>query len=416
MAGHNFLPVSAPTLGGNERAYVLECLDSTWISSSGRFLDAFEAAFARFCGVSHAVAVNNGTTALHLALTALGIGPGDEVLVPNLTYIASANAVTYCGAKPVFIDCEPLTLNLDPDRIEARITPRTRAIIPVHLYGHPADMDRIMKLAARYDLLVIEDAAEAHGATCRGRPVGSFGNCATFSFYGNKIITTGEGGMVVTDDAALAVRLRLYRGQGLDPQRRYIHPVVGFNYRMTNIAAAIGLAQLERIDTILAARRQVAAWYAERLAGIEGLRLLGAESWAVPVPWLVTVLLTWGGARERDAVMAALLADGIDSRPVFYPMHHQTPYRDEARYPVTETWSARGLNLPTFEAMSETDVEAVCKSLRRALAGLETHNASARDLPRDESAEPTCYPPKWTPVRRKRARQSRAPQLPPMAS
>jgi perosamine synthetase len=221
MADHNFIPVAAPTLGGNERAYVLECLDSTWISSSGRFLDAFEADFARFCGVSHAVAVNNGTTALHLALTALGIGPGDEVIVPNLTYIASANAVTYCGAKPVFADCEPLTLNLDPDCIEARITPRTRAILPVHLYGHPADMDRIMRLAARYDLHVVEDAAEAHGATYRGRPVGSFGACATFSFYGNKIITTGEGGMVVTDDATLAARLRLYRGQGLDPQRRY---------------------------------------------------------------------------------------------------------------------------------------------------------------------------------------------------
>ena len=371
MTGHNFLPVSAPTLGGNERAYVLECLDSTWISSSGRFLDAFETAFARFCGVSHAVAVNNGTTALHLALTALGIGPGDEVLVPNLTYIASANAVTYCGAKPVFVDCEPLTLNLDPDRIEARITPRTRAIMPVHLYGHPADMGRIMTLAARYDLHVIEDAAEAHGATCHGRPVGSFGTCAAFSFYGNKIITTGEGGMVVTNDADLAARLRLYRGQGLDPQRRYIHPVVGFNYRMTNIAAAIGLAQIERIDAILAARRQVAACYAERLAGIEGLRLLGSQPWAAPVPWLVTVLLTAGGAPERDAVMAALLDDGIDSRPVFYPTHHQTPYYEDAHYPVSETWSARGINLPTFEAMTEADVAAVCAALEKAMARSE---------------------------------------------
>ena len=343
MTGRTFLPVAAPTLSGNERAYVLECLDSTWISSSGRFLDAFEAEFARFCGVSHAVAVNNGTTALHLALTALGIGPGDEVIVPDLTYIASANAVTYCGAKPVFVDCEPLTLNLDPDRLAARITSRTKAILPVHLYGHPAAMDRILDLAARHNLIVVEDAAEAHGATFRGRPVGSFGTCATFSFYGNKIITTGEGGMVVTDDDALAARLRLYRGQGVDPQRRYIHPVVGFNYRMTNIAAAIGLAQLERIDMILAARRQVADWYAERLAGISSLRLLGAEPWAVPVPWLVTVLLTEGGANERDAVMATLLADGIDSRPVFYPMHEQPPYREEARYPVAEIWSSRGL-------------------------------------------------------------------------
>lgn len=370
MAPHAFLPVAAPSLTGNERAYVLECLDSTWISSSGRFLDAFEAAFARFCGVSHAVAVNNGTAALHLALTALGIGPGDEVIVPDLTYIASVNAVTYCGAKPVFVDSEPETLNLDPDRIAARITSRTRAILPVHLYGHPADMDPILDLAERHNLIVVEDAAEAHGASYRGRPVGSLGTCAAFSFYGNKIITTGEGGMVVTDDPALAARLRLYRGQGVDPQRRYIHPVVGFNYRMTNIAAAIGLAQLERVEEILTARRQVAAWYAERLAGINGLRLLGAESWAVPVPWLITVLLTEGSARERDAVMAALLAKGIDSRPVFYPMHDQPPYYEAARYPVAETWSARGFNLPTYEAITQADVTAVCTALRRTLTEL----------------------------------------------
>lgn len=370
MSDRPFLPVAAPSLAGNERAYVLECLDSTWISSSGRYLDAFEAAFARFCGVSHAVAVNNGTAALHLALTTLGIGPGDEVIVPDLTYIASVNAVTYCGAKPVFVDCEALTLNLDPDLLAARITSRTKAIMPVHLYGHPADMDPILNLAAHHNLIVLEDAAEAHGATYRTRPVGSFGACAAFSFYGNKIITTGEGGMVVTDDAELAARLRLYRGQGVDPQRRYIHPVVGFNYRMTNIAAAIGLAQLERIETILAARRQVAAWYAERLVGINGLRLLGAEPWAVPVPWLVTVLLTDGGAYERDTVMATLLANAIDSRPLFYPMHEQPPYREDNRYPVAETWSSRGLNLPTFEAMTETDVAMVCATLRRAVAEL----------------------------------------------
>ncbi|AYO82000.1 DegT/DnrJ/EryC1/StrS family aminotransferase [Methylobacterium brachiatum] len=370
MSARPFLPVAAPSLAGNERAYVLECLDSTWISSSGRYIEAFEAAFARFCGVSHAVAVNNGTAALHLALTALGIGPGDEVIVPDLTYIASVNAVTYCGAKPIFVDCVPLTLNLDPSLVAARITPRTKAIIPVHLYGHPVDMDPILDLAARHGLIVVEDAAEAHGATYRERPVGSFGACAAFSFYGNKIITTGEGGMVVTDDAELATRLRLYRGQGVDPQRRYIHPVVGFNYRMTNIAAAIGLGQLERIETILAARRQVAAWYAERLAGINGLRLLGTEPWAVPVPWLVTVLLTAGGARERDAIMAALLAEGIDSRPVFYPIHNQLPYQENIHYPVAETWSARGLNLPTFEGLTQADVTTVCATLRRAVAEL----------------------------------------------
>jgi perosamine synthetase len=373
MTPQPFIPVAAPALAGNERAYVLECLDSTWISSSGRFLDAFEAAFARFCGVSHAVAVNNGTTALHLALAALGIGPGDEVIVPDLTYIASANAVHYCGATPVFADCEPRTLNIDPDRLEPLITPRTRAIVAVHLYGHPADMDPLLALARAHGLTVVEDAAEAHGALYKGRPVGSLGTCGTFSFYGNKIITTGEGGMVVTDDAALAARLRLYRGQGVDPQRRYLHPVIGFNYRMTNVAAAIGLAQLERIDAILAARRRVAGWYAERLAGLDGLRLLGAEPWAVPVPWLVTALLSSGGARERDAVMAALGAENIDSRPVFYPMHVQPPYRQSGPdCPTADLWSARGLNLPTFEVMTEAEVDRVCAALRRALAGAGT--------------------------------------------
>ena len=371
MMPQHLIPVAAPLLAGNERAYVLECLDSTWISSSGRFLDAFEAAFARFCGVAHAVAVNNGTKALHLALVALGIGPGDEVIVPDLTYIASANAVHYCGATPVFADCEPRTLNIDTGRLAPLVTPRTKAILAVHLYGHPADMDPLLTFAATHGLTVVEDAAEAHGALYKGRPVGSLGACGTFSFYGNKIITTGEGGMVVTDDAALAARLRLYRGQGVDPQRRYLHPVVGFNYRMTNIAAAIGLAQLERIDAILAARRRVASRYAERLAGLDGLHLLGAEPWAVPVPWLVTALLTSGGARERDAVMAALQAENIDSRPVFYPMHVQPPYRERgAACPNAEIWSARGLNLPTFEAMTETEVDRVCAALGRALADL----------------------------------------------
>lgn len=364
-----FIPVSAPMLAGNEKAYVMECLDSTWISSSGRFLEDFQKEFARFCGVEHAIAVNNGTTALHLALVALGVGPGDEVIVPTLTYIASANAVRYCNATPVLVDCEPGTLNLDVEALRAKITPRTKGVMPVHLYGHPADMDPILALAQEHGLFVLEDAAEAHGARYKGRPVGSIGHCATFSFYGNKIVTTGEGGMVTTNDAALAERLRLYRGQGVDPHRRYRHPVVGFNYRMTNVAAAIGLAQLERVEDALDKRRLIAGWYAERLEPLKDrLTVLTALPWAEPVPWLVTVMLRQGGEPERDAVMAHLLETGVDTRPLFYPMHVQPPYaEDSANYPVASRLAGRGISLPTFEALSEAGVRRVCEALVDAL-------------------------------------------------
>ena len=245
------IAVAAPTLNGNEKRYVLECLETTWISSIGRFITEFERGFARFCGVEHAIAVSNGTNALHLALVALGVTSGDEVIVPSLTYVATANAVTYCGAKPVLVDCDPRTLNIDPAAIAGKITAHTKGIIPVHLYGHPADMDPIISVAREHGLFVLEDAAEAHGAEYKGRRVGGLGNCAAFSFFGNKIMTTGEGGMVTTNDSALAAKLRLYRGQGLDPGRRYWHPVIGYNYRMTNIAAALGLAQLEQVDELM---------------------------------------------------------------------------------------------------------------------------------------------------------------------
>ena len=220
----------------------------------------------RYCGVKHAIATNNGTSALHLALVALGLQPDDEVIVPTLTYIASANAVHYCNAKPVFVDNDIHTFNIDPEEIEAKITPRTKAIMPVHLYGHPVDLDPILEIANDHGLFVVEDAAEAIGAKYKGRTIGGHGTCATFSFFGNKIITTGEGGMVTTNDDALAERLRLFRGQGVDPKRRYWFPVVGYNYRMTNVAAAIGLAQLECIDAHLQARKTVADGYDRRLA------------------------------------------------------------------------------------------------------------------------------------------------------
>jgi perosamine synthetase len=357
------IAVAHPVLQGNESAYVQECLETTWISSAGRFIGEFEKGFASFCDVPHAVATNNGTTALHLTLVALGVGPGDEVVIPTLTYIATANAVRYCGATPVLADADPRTLNLDPAAVERALTPRTRAIIPVHLYGHPVDMDPLLELARSKGIAIIEDAAEAHGARYKGRRAGSLGDCATFSFFGNKIITTGEGGMVTTADAELEARLRLYRGQGMDPQRRYWFPVVGYNYRMTNVAAAIGLAQLERVDHLLAARRQVASWYIECLSDAgDDVVLPVEEPYAHHVYWIYNVLLQAGV--DRDEVMRRLDADGIETRPTFFPMHVLPPYaEDPARFPVADDTARRGVNLPTHGLLTAEDVAYVAERL-----------------------------------------------------
>ena len=365
--------VAEPSLTGNEAEYVAECMRSTWISSSGVFLDRFEAGFAEFCGARHAVATSNGTTALHLALVALGIGPGDEVIVPALTYVASANAVSYCGATPVFADSDPVTMAIDPDHAAAKITGRTKAIMPVHLYGHPADMEQIQALAARHGLAVVEDAAEAHGALCNGRKVGGIGDCGAFSFFGNKIITTGEGGAVVTNDSRLAEKMRLFRGQGMDPARRYWFPVIGYNYRMTNIAAAIGLAQLERVEEHLAARRRVAGWYEQRLgAHTDRFDLPETMPWATNVYWMYTPVLRNVVKSQRDQIIERMAAAGIETRPVFHPMHHLPPYLEEnGRYPVAERLSATGINLPTHAGLAEADVDRVVSVLLAAVRSFE---------------------------------------------
>jgi perosamine synthetase len=357
--------VAQPSLNGNELKYVSECVESTWISSSGPFIERFEKAFAEFCDARHAVVTNNGTTALHLALVALGIGAGDEVIIPALTYVASANAVKYCGATPVFADSDPVTMTIDPTDAATKITTRTKAIMPVHLYGHPADMERINALAARYGIAVVEDAAEAHGALCNGRKVGALGDCGVFSFFGNKIITTGEGGAVVTNDERLADRLRLYRGQGMDPARRYWFPVVGYNYRMTNVAAAIGVAQMERADDHLAARGRVADWYHERLhAHRDVFDLPETAAWATHVYWMYTVILRDSVSLQRDEVMARMAAAGIETRPVFYPMHQLPPYREEnGHYPIAERLAGRGINLPTHAGLTERDIDRVVSQL-----------------------------------------------------
>jgi perosamine synthetase len=360
-----FIPVAHPVLAGNERKYVNQCLDESRLSS-GRFLELFESSFAAFCGVPYAVACTNATAGLHLALLAAGVGPGDEVIVPTLTYVSTANAVRYCGARPVLADSEPRTLNLDPARLAALLTPSTRGIIVTHLYGHPADMEPVLELAAGRGLFVLEDAAEAHGAEYRGRRAGSLGDMAVFSFYGNKIVTTGEGGMVTTADARLHARLRALRGQGADPRHRYLFNEVGYNYRLTDIQAAIGLAQMENVDAHLATRRQIACWYERHLAPLDGaLSFPVEEPWARHAYWMYTVLLHPGIG--RDDFMSALLEDGIETRPFFIPMHLLPPYREPAScYPVAEDLARRGLTLPTHGLLTEEDIIRIARSAAKA--------------------------------------------------
>jgi perosamine synthetase len=388
------IPVSAPVFAGNEKLYVADCMESSWISSCGEYVGRFEAAFAEFCGARHAISCCNGTAALHLALAALGIGPGDEVIVPTLTFVATANAVTYCGAQPVFVDSDPLTWALDALLLEERITPRTKAIVAVHLYGHPADMDAINEVARRHNLFVVEDAAEAHGAEYRGRRAGALADVSCFSFYGNKIIATGEGGMVATDDEELARRVAQLRGQGYDPERRYWFPVVGYNYRMMNLPAAIGLAQLERSDWHTGRRREVAAWYEESLGGVPGISWQGEQEWARHARWLFTVTLDDYLPIGRDELMSRLAERGVETRPVFYPMHVLPPYREGAAsetFPVADRLAQRGFSLPTWAGLSRDDVEYVCNALlgilRESAEGSESNARSFESyLPKQADA------------------------------
>ncbi|MGD1075620.1 MAG: DegT/DnrJ/EryC1/StrS family aminotransferase [Thermodesulfovibrionales bacterium] len=363
------IPVACPFFNGNEKKYVLDCIETGWVSSIGKYIEKFEEKFARFCGVKHAISCSNGTAALHLALLACDVGSGDEVIVPTLTYIAAANAVTYCEARPVFVDSEADTWNIDPSKIEEKITPKTKGILVIHLYGHPADMDPILDIAKKHNLFVIEDAAEAHGARHRNRTVGSLGDIGTFSFFGNKIITTGEGGMVVTDDPVRAERIRRLKGQGVDPKRRYWFPIVGYNYRMTNIQAAIGLAQLENISWHLQRRRELADLYHNHLSGLSDFLDLPVEKqWARHAYWMFSVILRDPVCMSRDRFTDALQKEGIETRPLFYPMHVLPPYRDsdsEDTFPVATHLASRGLNLPTHASLTEDDIVYITGRIRK---------------------------------------------------
>ena len=362
--------VAMPDLSGNEEKYVVDAIRSTWISSTGPYIKRFEKEFADLCGTNTAISVSNGTVALHLALLALDVGPGDEVLLPSLTYIATANAVRYVGAEPVFVDVDPETWCISPKLLEDSITRRTKGIIAVHLYGHPADMDAINHIAAVHGLWVVEDAAEAHLAQYKGKPVGSLASAATFSFYGNKIFTSGEGGAITLNDPQMDVRIRTLRGQGMDPQRRYYFPITGYNFRLTNVACAMLCAQLERHKSIIERRQWICEQYQSRLAGIPGICFQPVASWAKPAHWLFCITINEAEyGFSRDKLMGLLDKEGIETRPFFIPLHNLPPFREESRLrkeylPVTDLLGSTGMNLPTFPGLTEQEIETISNAIR----------------------------------------------------
>lgn len=363
-----FIPVAQPVLGKEEERMVLEGLRSGWVSSAGKFINQFEQAFAKFCNAKYGITTSNGTTALHLALVAADIGPGDEVLIPSMTFVATANAVSYTGATPVFIDSELETWNLDPEKIKEKINPRTRAIIPVHLYGHPANMGIIMAIAKKYNLWVLEDAAEAHGALYKGKKVGSIGDASCFSFYGNKIITTGEGGMIVTNNKLFADKVRMLRDHGASKKRKFYHPKLGFNYRMTNLQAALGLAQMNRIDEFVDAKIRIAGLYEKYLKPlVPNLVLQPKASWAKNVFWMYSILIPGKGKKNRDYMIKELRKKKIDSRPFFFPIHSTPRYKNGEKLPVAEYLGHTGMNLPSSADLEDHKIEYICKTISKIL-------------------------------------------------
>lgn len=370
---NEFIPVNEPSLDGNEKAYLNECIDSGWISSEGPFVGRFEREIAARVGRAHGVSVANGTAALDVAVDALGLGPGDEVILPSFTIISCASAVVRCGATPVVVDADPLTWNMDVGAIEAVITPRTQAIMAVHIYGLPVDMDPLLELAASHDLRVIEDAAQALGQEYRGRPCGSFGDISTFSFYPNKHVTTGEGGMVVTNDESLAGTCSSLANLCFEPERRFVHQRLGYNYRMSNLQAAVGVAQLERLDAHVARKREIGAMYADLLGDVAGIQLpLAQTEYADNAYWVFGVVLDDAVAADARDLAAALAREGVGTRPFFYPMHLQPVFRNAGMFdgvscPVAERLAERGLYLPSGLALTDEQVTRVAHTVARTL-------------------------------------------------
>ena len=363
------IPVCEPTLTGKETEYVLDCLESNWISSAGKYIPAFEEQFAAASGCKYGTACANGTVALHLALAALGLEPGDEVILPTFTMIATINAVTYTGATPVLIDSEPATWNMDVEQLAGKITPKTKAIVPVHTYGHPVDMDPVLELADRHGIFVLEDAAEAHGAEYKGRRAGGLGHAAGFSFYANKIITTGEGGMITTNDARMAELTQNLRDHAFSTERHFWHKYIGFNYRMTNLQAAVGLAQTEMLEQFVESRRRNAALYTKLLKDIPGLVTPPEAKWAKNVFWMYSILVEDEFGMGRDQLRAYLARHGIETRTFFIPMHLQPIYYNTfkgQRYPVAEMLCQRGFYLPSASSLTTAQINYIANIVHEA--------------------------------------------------
>ena len=375
------IPVNEPLLTDRDLEYVAECVRTGWVSSAGRFIEAFEQGWAAYCGQAHGVAVSNGTVALQAALACLDLQPGDEVILPSFTIISCAQAVLANGAAPVLVDSDPATWCMDVDQVAAKITPRTRAIMPVHIYGHPVDMDPLLVLAEKHGLAIVEDAAEVHGAEYLSgrdgpspawRRCGGLGHLSTFSFYANKLITTGEGGMVLTSDPAQAERLRSLRNLCFRPERRFYHTELGTNWRMTNLQAALGVAQLERFDRIVERKRWMGRAYLDRLAGLSGVQLPVEEPWARQVYWMFGLVLDEATGLDAVELAKRLKARGVETRPFFLGMHEQPVFHARGlflgeRYPVAERLARQGLYLPSGLTLTEDQIDAVCAALVDAL-------------------------------------------------
>ena len=353
-------PVYKPSLKGNEKKYVNDCLESTWISSKGKYVNLFEENFSKFTNIKHSTVVSNGTVALHLALLALGIGEGDEVIVPTFTYIASVNAIAYVNAKPVFIDSDPVTWQIDPSKIREKISRKTKAIMAVHIYGHPCEMNEIKKIAKEKNLLVIEDCAEAIGTYFQNKHAGNFGDIATFSFFGNKTITTGEGGMVCTNDSKLYDLVVRLKGQGLAKGKEYFHDIIGYNYRMTNICAALGFAQLERINEILKEKERLITEYKKNLESIP-VSIHQEVGNVKHSYWMFTILAA--SEKERDKLRKHLSENGIETRPTFHPVHTMPMYLEKIKFPVAEDLGKRGINLPSYPDLTNKDIQFITSKI-----------------------------------------------------
>ena len=367
------ISVNAPSFGALELKNVTECIKTGWISSEGPFVKEFETAFSRFCGVKYGVACSNGTNALHLGLLSLGISKGDEVIIPSFTMIATAYALIYMGAKPVLVDAESLTWNMDVYQIEKKITKKTKAILPVHIYGHPVKMDEVLKIARKNRLSILEDAAEAHGAEYKGIKCGALGDAAAFSFYANKIVTTGEGGMVVTNSAKVAEKARYLRNMAFQKKTRYLHKDIGYNYRMTNLQAAVGLAQVSRIKELIDKKIKIASLYNARLKNIEGITTPRQEPWAKNVYWMYGILIDQNIiGLSRDRFREELYKEGVDTRSFFIPMHKQPVFRKmglflKEKYPVSENLGRRGLYLPSGLNLDEKKIDFVCDKIKKVI-------------------------------------------------